>query len=132
MVDADFGYYLDLSVADYYPADDKMTVIDYTYPRAVYLPFPTDYVVEKILDGFQVEFDVNPSVMGETKPVAMILDNIKIYAAGPYSTPKIKAKIVLVEGLPAEPSEQESDVFDNLLEMGFDIVNIRSVSMSGN
>jgi len=97
---------------------------DFCHPESVAIPYSIEFVVDKFLDGFEIDLDVNPDTHNEVPPIAVALDRVAIERASWGEVYSLSGKVLMRDGITVHPKGNQGDAYDNLQDNGFVVLGV--------
>jgi len=128
-----YAYVITLTVTNYVPDSSMVIVTDYDLPGDYLTKVAPSKIAQLIEQGNDIEFEIHSLNAAEDElkegfyPVMIAVKTLTIerdVEGFPFGT--IGGEITLIDSLPLMPMKQTGDVYDNLLEAGFEIVASRT------
>ena len=115
---------LTVRVIEYHSRHKTVSRTDFCHPESVAIPYSIEFVVDKFLDGFEIDLDVNPDTHGEVPPIAMALDRVAIERVPWGEVYSLRGKVLMRDGITVHPKGNQGDAYDNLQDNGFVVLGV--------
>ena len=123
-------YKLKLRVIDYQTQHKEILYTDYNYSGDANLDYDVSYIVDNILQGNYIEFAIDSIPDGnpdDIYPLIVKMSHIKLEAAINGVNPTLYGRVIMSDGIAIDPYDQQGDVYDNILGLGFEVYDAYSV-----
>ena len=121
-----YEYTIELMVKNYIPDSGMVLKTSYSLPGYYMSPATPEEILVMFEEGTDVEFQMLPRNPQEVKeqfePILMRVRGVSVdIMSDDYLEATARCEIILVDSLPYLPIGQKGDVYDNLLEAGFEV-----------
>jgi hypothetical protein len=121
-----YEYIIDLMVKNYIPDSGMVLKTSYALPGYYMSPVTPEEIVSMFESGVDVEFQMlskkKDGKKSEFEPILMRVRGVSVeILPDEYLEAVAKCEIILVDSLPYLPMGQTGDVYDNLLDAGFEV-----------
>lgn len=127
------SYGLSVTLFDFQTLNQTVLKTDYGYEGLATHPYTPIALAEKLLTNHRIEFEVDSIPAGnphEIYPAILILDKLTLHSTPKHVGADIHCVVHLVDGIVIDPYDNQGDIYDNMLGLGFFVTGISTETTS--